>query len=269
MENAAISEKVGKKVPLVAQTGLFAKGFVYVLLGTIVLLNSLHISSSSSEADKVGVVHWVQESFGGRWLVPILGLGVCCYAAWRFIEVYRLLNQMQYKWQKALRYFFSGTVYFALGVSILKMVLHKPEKNGDSEQRFAAELLSKPFGEWMVGIAALIIACIGMYQVYYAISEKYKNHVQKMNLHDMSGKVLLTAGKIGYTARGIVWLIISWLMFRAAISGSSSEAGDTSKAFNFVETEWGTPILALIAAGLVAYGIFNFVRARYERFMAL
>lgn len=87
-----------------------------------------------------------------------------------------------------------------------------------------------------------------------------------MALHTAKGKILLTAGTIGYPARGIVWLIIAYLLLKASLSKSSSKAGDTEKAFDFVASEWGSPILALIATGLVAYGLFNFVRARYEQF---
>jgi hypothetical protein len=54
-------------------------------------------------------------------------------------------------------------------------------------------------------------------------------------------------------------------MMRAALTASSSKAGDTDKAFQLVEhSPAGTYLLATIAIGLAAYGFFNFIRARYE-----
>jgi hypothetical protein len=75
------------------------------------------------------------------------------------------------------------------------------------------------------------------------------------------------AGKIGYVARGIVWLVIGWLFTKAAFHKNSSEAGDTSEAFGFLaEASYGSYLLAGVGLGLICYGIFNFIRVRYETF---
>ena len=78
---------------------------------------------------------------------------------------------------------------------------------------------------------------------------------------------MLTAGKIGYLARGLVWIIISYLMMQAAIAASSAKAGDTGEAFKASEGSPIGPYLpAALGIGLMAYGVFNFIRAKYERF---
>ena len=134
-------------------------------------------------------------------------------------------------------------------------------------QTAASELMNKPFGQWLVGLLGLALVITGVYQVYYGLSGKYKKHVQEMDLHSAASKTLLLAGKIGYVSRGIVWLMIAWLLFRAAFESDSSEAGDTGKAFHFLETaSFGSYMLAALGIGLVCYGGFNFIRARFERF---
>ena len=78
---------------------------------------------------------------------------------------------------------------------------------------------------------------------------------------------MLGAGKIGYVARGVVWAIISYLMIQAALAASSEKAGDTGKAFGAIDNSLvGSYLPAALGIGLIAYGVFNFVRARYERF---
>jgi hypothetical protein len=63
-----------------------------------------------------------------------------------------------------------------------------------------------------------------------------------------------------------VWLVIAFLFLRAALYARASEAGNTGKAFQFIETTpYGSPLLGALGVGLIAYGVFNFVRARYER----
>jgi hypothetical protein len=199
--------------------------------------------------------------------LPLLAVGLLCYSIWRFVEAAKYANGADKKWKKVVRYILSGLLYLAISFSAFRMVFTKAEENGDSQQKFASELLSKPYGQWLLGIAALVIAGIGIYQIYYGLSEKYRKHVQKLTLHDKASSLMLTAGKIGYLARGLVWIIISYLMMQAAIAASSAKAGDTGEAFKASEGSPIGPYLpAALGIGLMAYGVFNFIRAKYERF---
>jgi hypothetical protein len=135
---------------------------------------------------------------------------------------------------------------------------------GDQNQQWASRLMQESYGHWLLIIAALIIAGIGIYQLWYGFSGKYKDHVEGQ---DSPPPVLLRFGKIGYPARGIVWLIIAWLLLKAALHHNPSEAGDTSKAFSFIEASTsGSLMLGAIGIGLAAYGLFSFIRMRYENF---
>jgi hypothetical protein len=255
-----------KGLKRIAQAGYIAKGIVYVLLGVIALMSALQLGKSS-EANKTGVLQMVGENTGGKWLLLLLAVGLVCYSAWRMVEGYHQLSAHGKKRWKGLRYFFSAVLYFSLAVSAFRMGFSSSGGSGDNQQQLASEILQKPFGQWLLGIVAVIIAVIGLYQLYYAYSEKYKKHVQKMSLQSNASKALLLSGKMGYSARGLVWLLIAYLMMRAAISASSAQAGGTGKAMQLIQNgTFGTYILAFLAIGLIAYGVFNFVRARYEEF---
>jgi len=54
------------------------------------------------------------------------------------------------------------------------------------------------------------------------------------------------------------------LIFKAAFYSNSNAAGGTKDAFSFLQNEFGTLILALIAIGMLAYGFFMIVKARYK-----
>lgn len=251
-----------------AKAGLTAKGLVYLILGVLALMGALHIGGkSASKADKNHIFSFLDDSFAGQYLLPLLVIGLICYCIWRSIEGTRAIQDGKKHYAKAARYFASALVYLFVAVSAAKEFLDKPTKGGDGKQELASNLLSQPFGHWLAGAVALVFAGIGIYQLYYAWSEKYKKHVQNMNKQTNSAQILLATGKVGYTARGIVWLIIAYLMSRAAFTGRSKDAGDTGKAFSFIEQSTAGSIwLAAIAIGLIAYGVFSFVRARYERF---
>ena len=254
----------------IAQFGLIAKGLVYCLLGVLAFMAAFHIKGrSAGNTDKAGVFDFIEKQTGGQIMLAILALGLISYTVWRGIQAF---SDSQNKGSDAkglatrARYLFSGLVYGSLAVYVINMLFSNPSGSGDSQQSMARELLSKPFGQWLVGIGAAILLGVGLYQIWYGISEKFRKHAEKVGRSSHTG-LLLLAGKIGYVARGIVWVVIAWMFFKAALSSISAEAGDTSKAFSFLQdAAYGSYLLAAVGLGLVCYGAFNFVRAKYERF---
>jgi glucose uptake protein GlcU len=96
------------------------------------------------------------------------------------------------------------------------------------------ELLSESCGQILDGGTALVLLIIGIYQIYYGLLEKYKKHVDKA-FQSKHSQALLNSGKLGYVARGIVWTLLSFLFFKAAIYSNATEADYTSKAFELLE----------------------------------
>lgn len=259
---------VTSKVKPIAQAGLTAKGIVYCLLGVLAFMAAFHIAGqSTNNTDKEGVFSVIQDQAGGKIMLGVLALGLLCYTIWRFIQTF---GDTEDKGNNAkglsarARYLFSGLVYASLAAYAIRKLLSQPNESGNSQQTLAQEVLSKPFGDWLLGAGAAIIIAIGFYQAYYGLSEKYRKHVDQVG-RSSNSKLLLTAGKIGYVARAIVWLIIGWMLAKAAFYSNSSEAGDTSKAFSFLaESSYGSYLLGAVGIGLICYGIFNFIRVKYE-----
>ncbi len=252
-------------VEKLAMLGLTAKGIVYSLLGILAFMAAFEIGGfREDETSKSGVLNTITEMPGGTVILLIITIGLICYSAWRILAA--VSKDRDNNGLKRVRYFFSALIYLALAYSAIEIIMFNKKDNGDTNEYWAKEIISKPFGEWLLGATALFIAGVGIYQLWYGLSEKYKKHVNERSLHNKNS-LLLTIGKIGYVARGIVWLLIAFLLFNAAIHANPSEAGDTGKAFRLVENnELGSLILAAIGLGLVAYGLFCFVRAKYEKF---
>jgi len=256
-----------KEKPL-ARAGLIAKGTVYCLLGCLAFMTAFHIGGqTASETDKSGVFDFIYQLSGGKILLALVAAGLVCYCIWRMIQAF---GDTEGKGSDAKglavrgRYLFSGLVYGSLAFYAGTMLFAKRSDSGDSNQDLVRELLSKPFGQYLVGIAAAILLGVGIYQINYGLSEKYRKHVDRAGGNK---EILLGAGKVGYVARGIVWLVIAWLFFKAAFKASSAEAGDTAKAFGWLQdAAYGSYLLGAVGIGLICYGVFNFIRARYENF---
>lgn len=251
----------------IATAGLISKGAIYVLMGILTAMASFELfGKSDQDSDKDGVLQLLQQQTGGKILLIALSIGLVCYVAWRFIQAFSD-SEHEGTDKKGIairiRYFLSGVAYVSLSFQVIKMIAAGNSNSDDGKQAIAAKLMSQDYGSILVGIAAVVFLAIGIYQLYYGVSEKFIKHMKGAQNKD----ILVNAGKIGYVARGVVWMLISFLFFRAALRENSNAAGGTSKAFSFVEgLDYGSYLLAAIGLGLICYGIFNFIRAKYDTY---
>lgn len=252
-----------------ARIGLTAKGIVYSLIGILTFMAAFEIGSGDDKGGKSQALQWIKEQPFGQVLLGLIALGLLCYSIWRLVEAF-LDTEDKGNDAKGLavrsRYVFSGLVYGASTYYAAKLLFRNGSDDGgrDTRETVAQKLLEQPFGQWLVGIVALGVMAVGVYKIYYALSDKHRKKIKESKLDTRVKETLLKTGKLGYIARGIVWLLIGYLFLKAAIQSDFSEAGGSDSAFSFLEQQWGSWFLGVVALGLLCYGIFMFVRARYQ-----
>ena len=67
-------------------------------------------------------------------------------------------------------------------------------------------------------------------------------------------------GRIGYAARGIIFLTVGWLLAKAAIDHNAVGAGGLEQALDALRG----PLEIPVAAGLALFGLYSLVEARYR-----
>lgn len=254
-----------------ARVGFIALGVVYCLVGALAFMAAFELGGKNAQdTDQKGAFQLILDQPFGQVLLALVALGLACYAVWRLLQA---IMDPEHRGHDAkgigrrLGYAFSGLFYGSLAFFAANLVLGNGDSTGqgDSRQGLARELLLQPFGQWLVGLVAVGTMLMGLYQIYRALSGKYRRKIQESKLRPEYKTMLVRAGMVGYIARGVVWLLIGYLFLRAALSANAGEAGGTDKAFHLVEsTTYGSLILGLIALGLICYGVFMFVRAKTE-----
>ena len=258
----------GQWIEGAARIGLTAKGIVYALIGILSFMAAFELGSGDDKGGKSQALKWIQEQSFGQVLLGLIAIGLLCYSIWRFVEAF-MDTEDKGNDAKGLavraRYVFSGLVYGASAYYAAKLLFGEASEEGnDTRETIAQKLLEQPFGQWLAGVVALGVMAVGVYQIYYSLSDKHRKKINESKVDRRVKETLLKTGKVGYIARGIVWLLIGYLFLKAAIQSDSSEAGGSDSAFSFLENEYGSWILGVVALGLLCYGIFMFVRARYQ-----
>ena len=120
----------------------------------------------------------------------------------------------------------------------------------------AATALHLPAGDIALGIAALVLAGAGLVQFWKAASCSFLDDLSEA----ASEPVARWVGRIGYVARGVIFLTIGWLLAKAALVHRAAEAGGLEQALDALRG----PLQFPIAAGLAFFGAYSLLEARYR-----
>lgn len=250
-----------------ARFGIATKGVVYVLIGGLSAMTAFGMGGEKTGSS--GVIEFLSTQAFSQVLLVVTAIGLSGYV---FYRIYQAIKDPHSVGNGAkgilvrLGYAASGLFYGGLAVTAISIVTGTGGSgSGNSNESAVATLLGQSFGQIFVGILAAIFLGKAIFQFYKAYSGKLKEQVDSASLDSRTRDIVLKTGKVGYTSRGLVIGIIAFLTFRAALTASSSEAGGTEDAFQFLQNEFGTIVLLVISLGLLAYGFFMFVKARYSK----
>ena len=114
--------------------------------------------------------------------------------------------------------------------------------------------------------AGVIVIGVGISYLYQAYKGKFRRYFK---LHQMSVTEQTWAmrfGRFGIAARGIVFGIIGIFLIQAARYSNASEVKGLGGALAVLAAQpYGPWILGFVALGLIAYGIYSLLEARYRR----
>lgn len=130
-------------------------------------------------------------------------------------------------------------------------------------QEKASILMGLPGGQWLLVIAGLCILAVGVGNIIRAWKDRFTEELSCSE--DVCGRVRPLA-RIGYAARGFAYLPLAAFVIFAGLTADISEVTSFGEALDALEAQPGrTFILALTAQGLIAFGTFAFVEARWRR----
>ena len=254
-----------------ARVGYVAKAVLYATIGA--LAAAAAIGSGGGATDTRGAMATVLEAPFGRVLLIAVALGLLGYAAWRVVEGVAD-PERRGRDVKALAvrtsYVTRGVVHLGLAYSAIRLAAGQASSSGGSGQKgreATATALSVPGGEWLVWTVAIAVGGYGVYQLYRAAAAKVSQHLDLNELSKELGRWVIGASRFGIAARGVVFIAIAWLMTRAASSRDPGRAGGIGDALRALEGLGRWPFAA-IAVGLVAYGGYQLLNARYRRIRA-
>jgi len=254
------------KFHFLARAGYSARGVVFLLIAALALFSSIAGGRPDTQSALSAVL---QQPFGRIW-IGLIGLGLAGFVVWRLAQSLANADGQDddlkgYAIRAAL--FGSAITYAGLAVTSLMMALQMSGGGGSGgEEGLAAWVMAQPFGRYLAGIIGIGFVIGGVITAMKGIKRRFGRYLN-LDAEKNSPAVLISI--YGLVARGAVFAIVGVFFLYAAFTVDPEQAGGMADALAWVQSlPFGGVIYAVVAVGLAAFGIYNFVEARYRRINA-
>jgi len=250
-----------------ARVGLVAKGVSYALVGVLAI--KLAADSGGKATSRQGALHTLAQHSFGKFVLVVLAFGFAAYAVWRFAQALFDKNNDgdgAKGLAKRAGYFGRGAIYAGLTYSTIKILSGSAEQSQNQKaHKTAATVLSWPAGKWLVGAAGLVLIGVGLWNGYRAVEKKFLKNWKTEQMSPTAQRWGTRSGVIGLPARMVVFTLIGIFVVKAAHDYNPSEAIGLDGALQKLASQsYGSWLLGIVAAGLLAYAVFCFFEARYR-----
>jgi hypothetical protein len=240
------------RLTTLTRIGFATRGLLYVVIALLIL-------QTGRAEDPSGAIEYLGRG-GGRLLLGLIAAGLTAYGIWRLVDAALDIerhgsdrNGMMERVGAGV----SGAIHLLLAWQSLQL-MRGAASSGDNTQESARTAMQLPGGWALVLIGAAVLALLGAVQLAKAVKGSFLRYLEP-SIAERSW--VQWSGRAGYAARGLVFLISGYLLARAGIDEQANTAGGMARALAWLTN----PFDVIVGAGLLAFGLFSLVEARYRQ----
>lgn len=243
----------GERLTTLTRLGFAARGLLYLVIATLVL-------TTGRTEDPAGALRYLGEG-GGKILLILLTVGLAAYGIWRLSDaIFDIEGHGDGKSAafERLGAAASGLIHFFLAWQAVKLTQGIASSQENGAQDSASSVLQLPGGSMLLIAAAFVLLAVGAFQFVKAAKASFLKHLEPRIAAAPWAK---WTGRAGYAARGVVFLIMGAFLANAGFAQQASEAGGMEEALSWLNNPWDL----IVALGLMAFGLFSLIEARYRQ----
>lgn len=250
-----------------ARIGYSAKGVVYFLVGLLAIRAATQpFKPGGTEKALSAVDH---QPWGAEMLIAV-AVGLTCFVLWRAAQAILDADGKGRDWKgiaQRVGFAVSALFYAKLAKQSLDFALNWRDAEDLKEQeQMAAFLFTQPLGQALVALGGLLVLGLGVGQFVKAYKGKFKEQLGFTDLNRDEHTWACRLATFGLMARGGVFCLLGGFIMQAAWTLNPRQVQSLEELLTTVKRlpagEW---LLALVGFGLLAYGLFMGVQARYHR----
>lgn len=249
-----------------ARVGIIAKAIIYLAIGTLATRVVLETGGVLTGGE--GVLRLVVSQPMGRIALVALAFGFAAYTVWLFAQalvdpdgngtgfvgIANRLGQV-----------ITGIAQIMLTWEALRLAFGFAGGQSAGIEALVGALLRAPFGTTLLRLIGLVVIVVGMLQIWRGVFGNVRRDWRLRDLDPRRHRWAFRVGRFGLATRGVVLGVAGYLLTRAAAAYDPEQAGGVG---DVLAQLWAQPaskwLLGSVALGLVAYGVFALIEARYR-----
>jgi Domain of Unknown Function (DUF1206) len=244
-----------------ARFGLACRGLVYLALA--LLTAEIAVGRPGGPADTSGALQTIGRQPLGRLLMIGIVVGFGALGALEAMIASRSREPAGTRLVAAGK----ALVYAGLAGLAVAVALHKPVQSGNREVvDVTARVMQAAGGRLLVGVVGLGTVIAGVVLFVKGLRKSYDREVDLFAASPRTRRIVETLAVVGMTARGAIFALAGSFLVQAAVAFDARDAKGIDGVLKSLAAEpFGSLLLALMAGGLAAFGIFSLIEVRYAR----
>lgn len=260
----ASARRIQRSSPVrtLVRVGYVANGVVHGMLGVLVLVVAF---GGGAQADQGGAFQSLAQTPAGATLIWALVGGLWALGLWHGVQAFLARGaDTAERVRRIAKEAAEAIAFLAVGGIGASVALGSRPQGDESAQQTSGGILGLPGGPLILGLAGVVVAGIGAGFVVAGVRRSFR---KKLALPSGApGRAIVALGVAGYAAKGVAVGIVGVLLIVAAVRVDPSAAGGLDGAITALVAMPAGPLLGvLVGAGLLAYGLFTVIRAKYAR----
>jgi len=255
-----------KTLGWLARAGLVARGVVYGIIGLLAL--KLALGDGGKATNQEGALQTIAHQSFGELLLVLVAIGLGGYSLWRLVRaaVGHGAEQRDSTFDR-ISALDSGIAYGILCITAIGILTSSGGGGGSgSPKSTTGGVLDWTGGTLIVGIAGAILVGVALYQLYEGLAKKFLEDAKTGEMSEGVEKAYTALGMFGIVARAVIFALIGYGLIKAAIDYNPKEAIGLDGALReLAHASYGPLLLGLVAAGLIGFGLYSIVDARYRK----
>lgn len=260
------------------RTGLAARGVVFLVLGYLVArvaLGALGSASTSRPVSLPGVPDALAAQPGGHVALAVLAVGLVLYALFSLVDTVLHHNDetpAAKRWGDRALSAFGVLMYTALGGYCFVLAFSSQGSGKSSAQdsrqkaQMSATVLRWPAGWFWLGLFGVVLLGMAAFLVSRAWRRSFRPRFDRDTMTRRTWRVAMVLGTVGYLGRAALFGIVGGCILSAAIEDDPRNGQGVNGAIRIVaKSAPGPAVLWLLAASMVAYGLYMFIETRHRR----
>jgi hypothetical protein len=247
-----------------ARGGFLARGAIYGIIGILAI--KLALGSGGKTTNQKGALETIAHQPFGKVLLVLAACGLGGYALWRLTRAALGHgpedSDTTFERLAALG---SGVAYSILCAIAVKILLGSAGGSGNTHKTTGG-VLGWPAGPWLVGIAGVVLIGIGFYQAYKGVTHDFLEDSKTEQMGPRIRPWITFIGTFGHLARAVVFGLVGVFLIKAAVDYNPDKAVGVDGALAKLQGQsYGSLLLGIVAAGLIAFAVYSISDARYRR----